>query len=54
MLTIYLRTKIKIFKNFADSYQSTSNLAKDISLEWCPNADFEEAESLSNTGWQSA
>jgi hypothetical protein len=28
--------------------------SKDISLEWCPIADFAEAESISTTGWQSA
>jgi hypothetical protein len=27
---------------------------KDISLDWCPIADFSEAESISTTGWQSA
>ncbi len=37
-----------------ESYQSTSNLAQDISLEWCPIADFADAESILTTGWQSA
>ncbi len=27
---------------------------KDISLDWCPIADFSEADSISTTGWQSA
>jgi hypothetical protein len=31
MLTVYLGTKIRIFENFAESYESISNLAK-ISL----------------------
>jgi hypothetical protein len=28
--------------------------SKDISLKWCPIADFADAESISTTGWQSA
>jgi hypothetical protein len=54
MLTVYLGTKIQIFKNFCGIISKHIEFCKHISLEWCPIADFADAESISTTGWQSA
>jgi hypothetical protein len=37
MLTVNLGTKIQIFENFAESYRSTSNLAKISLLNGVPS-----------------
>ncbi len=42
------------FRKFCRIISKHIKFSKDISLEWCPIADFAEAESISTTGWQSA
>jgi hypothetical protein len=42
------------FQKFCGIILKHIKFRKDISLEWCPVADFSEAESISTTGWQSA
>jgi hypothetical protein len=52
---------VRLFGNKNANYRFFSGIisehikyGKDISLDWCPIADFSEAESISTTGWQSA
>ncbi len=54
MLTVNLGFEIRVFEHFAESYQSTSNLAKISLSNGVPLLIFAEAESISTTGWQSA
>ncbi len=51
----------RLFVNKNSNYQTFCGIilkhiefSKDISLEWCPIADFTDAELISTTGWQSA
>jgi hypothetical protein len=41
------------FRKFFGIISKGIKFSKDISLEWCPIADFTDAESISITGWQS-
>jgi hypothetical protein len=52
MLTIYLGTKILVFKHFAESHQSTSNLAKISLSNGVPLLVLQKL--ISTTGWRSA
>jgi hypothetical protein len=42
------------FRTFCRIISKHIKFRKDISLKWCPIADFADAESISTTGWQSA
>ena len=42
------------YRSFCKIISTHINFGKDVSLEWCPIADFSDIESISTTGWQSA
>jgi len=42
------------YRLFCKIISTHINFGKDVSLEWCPIADFSDIESISTTGWQSA
>jgi hypothetical protein len=52
---------VHLFGNKNSNYQTFCRIisehikfSKDISLDWCPIADFADADSISTTGWHSA
>jgi hypothetical protein len=42
------------YQTFCRIISEHIKFVKDISLDWCPIADFADADSISTTGWQSA
>ncbi len=42
------------YQNFCRIISEHIKFGKDISLDWCPIADFADTDSISTTGWQSA
>jgi hypothetical protein len=54
MLIAYLATKVQIIEHFCRIISEHIKFGKDISLVWCPIANFADADSISTAGWQSA
>jgi hypothetical protein len=52
-LIAYLATKNSNYQQFFRIISGHIKFGKDI-LDWCPIADFADADSISTTGWQSA
>ena len=42
------------YRTFCRIISEHIKFSKDISLDWCPIADFADADSISTTGWHSA
>ncbi len=42
------------FRKFCAIISKHIKFSKDVSLKWCPIADFADSESISTTSWQSA